>query len=90
MSVRHIYAKPGQHIAVHRANRGNNISSQSNDNIWLTVLSIAGWIAVIGGVGYLMYIFISWLLSWMLPLLVLAIPGYFVCLAMGSSKSKKH
>lgn len=86
MSIRHIRAKPGQHIAVHRAHSGNDIS----DNIWLTVLSIAGWIAVIGVCGYLMYIIISWLIKWLLPLLVLAIPGYFVCLAMGSSRSRKR
>jgi len=86
MSIRHIHAKPGQHIAVHRAHRGNDI----NDNIWLTVLSIAGWIAVIGVSGYLIYIIIGWLINWLLPLFVLAIPGYFVCLAMGSSRSRKR
>lgn len=90
MSVRHIHAKPGQYIAVHRVHHPNKVRSQSSDNIWLTLVYIAGGIAVIVVGVFLLYSVISWLLGWLLPLLILAIPGYFVCQAMGSSRPRKR
>lgn len=82
MSVRHIHAKPGQHVVVHRGYRSNNVRRRSTGSLWLTLVYIAGGIAAIAVIGFLLYT----VLGWLLPLLPLAVFGYFVCLAMGSRR----
>lgn len=42
--VRHIHAKPGEHIRVHRHHH-NPVNSSSNDNSWL------GWIIFFAIIG---------------------------------------